>query len=87
MTPDDIEPGTDRPVYLQLADILRARIRSGQIAPRYPLPSKRALRQELGVADGTVSKAMGVLREEGLVRTVTGLGIFVCPVAEWREPP
>lgn len=67
----------DVPVYVQLADILRARIKSGELAPRRPVPSKRTLMQDYGVAGGTIDKAIGVLRDEGLVRTVTGRGIYV----------
>jgi GntR family transcriptional regulator len=67
----------DVPVYIQLADILRARIQSGELAPRRPVPSKRSLMQEYGVAGGTIDKAIGILREEGLVRTVIGRGIYV----------
>jgi DNA-binding GntR family transcriptional regulator len=83
----EIERGTSRPIYAQLADLLRDMIRSGEVAPRYPLPSKRALRQQHGVADGTVKRAVGILRDEGLVETVQGLGVFVRPVSEWAEPP
>jgi GntR family transcriptional regulator len=67
----------DVPVYIQLADILRARIESGELPPRRPVPSKRTLQQEYGVAGGTIDKAIAILREEGLVRTVTGRGIYV----------
>jgi len=69
----------DVPVYVQLADILRARIMSGELAARRPVPSKRTLMQEYGVAGGTIDKAIGILRREGLVRTVTGRGIYVVP--------
>lgn len=87
MTSGHIERGTSRPVYMQLADHLRTLIRTGQIAPRYPLPSKTALKQEHGVADGTIAKALGILRDEGLIETVTGLGVFVRPQQDWADPP
>jgi GntR family transcriptional regulator len=63
----------DVPVYVQLASILRA---------RRAVPSKRMLMQEFGVAGGTVDKAIDILRGEGLVRTVTGRGIYVVPPGE-----
>ena len=72
-----IDHENDVPVYIQLADILRARIMSGELAPRRPVPSKRTLMQEYGVAGGTIDKAVGILRHEGLVRTVVGRGIYV----------
>jgi GntR family transcriptional regulator len=72
-----IDHDSDVPVYVQLSDILRARIESGELPPRRAVPSKRMLMQDYGVAGGTVDKAIGILRSEGLVRTVTGRGIFV----------
>jgi GntR family transcriptional regulator len=67
------------PAYLQLAAILREMITSGKIGPNQPLPSIKTLAQEYEVAKGTAEKALGVLREEGLVRTVPGRGIYVVP--------
>jgi DNA-binding GntR family transcriptional regulator len=68
---------TGEPVYLQLARILREMITSGQIAPRQPMPSIKSITQQYGVAKGTAEKALGVLRDEGLVVTVPGRGIYV----------
>jgi DNA-binding GntR family transcriptional regulator len=64
-----------RPVYAQLADILRARIASGAITGR--LPSERELQQEFGTAPMTSRKAIRMLADEGLVTTVAGRGTFV----------
>lgn len=68
---------SDVPAYLQLAGILRDMINSGQIPRQTPLPSIRTLTQTYDVAKGTVEKALGVLRQEGLVRTVPGRGVYV----------
>jgi GntR family transcriptional regulator len=65
------------PLYVQLADILREMITSGELEPRSPLPSESYLQQEQGVARGTVRQAMGILRDEGLVVTISGRGTFV----------
>jgi GntR family transcriptional regulator len=70
------------PVYMQLAGILRAAIASGALAADRPLPSYTTLMQEHGIARGTAEKAVGVLRTEGLVRTVPGRGVYVVPKAE-----
>lgn len=67
------------PAYLQLAAILREMITSGKIGPNQPLPSIKTLAQEYEVAKGTAEKALGVLRDDGLVRTVPGRGIYVVP--------
>jgi GntR family transcriptional regulator len=65
------------PLYAQLADILREMITSGELQPRSPLPSESYLQQEQGVARGTVRAAIGILRDEGLVVSISGRGTFV----------
>jgi GntR family transcriptional regulator len=65
------------PLYTQLADILREMITSGELQPRSPLPSESYLQQEQGIARGTVRTAIGILRDEGLVVTISGRGTFV----------
>lgn len=72
-----IDPLGETPVYLQLAEILRARIRSGELQPGRPLPSYVALVQQYEVARGTAAKAVGVLVAEGAVRIVPGKGAYV----------
>ena len=67
------------PVYLQLAAILRAMIKSGEIGPDRPLPAVKRLVQRYGVAQGTAEKAVRVLKDEGLVRTMRGKGIYTLP--------
>src|ERR1017187_1332089 len=67
----------DEYVYVQLASILRGRIRSGDLPPGRALPSARMLSQQYEVAIGTVKKAIEGLRSDGLVHTVIGRGIFV----------
>jgi GntR family transcriptional regulator len=72
-----LDPNTDIPVFRQLADLLRAQIESGELEPGRPLPSVRQLVQRYEVADGTVKKAIGVLRDAGLVVSVQGKGTYV----------
>ena len=72
-----IDPLSGVPVYRQLADDLREQIASGELPPRTPLPSAKTLAQEHGIAIGTVTRAVDVLRREGLVRTVPGRGVWV----------
>lgn len=65
------------PPYKQVAAILRERIASGEIPPGRRIPSMVELEEEFGIARDTIRKAVKVLRDEGLVQTVTGLGVFV----------
>lgn len=67
----------EQPAYLQLAAILREMIASGEIAVHDPLPGIATLAQRYELARGTVVRALGVLKAEGLVRTVPGRGIYV----------
>lgn len=82
MARTQIDHDDREPVYRQLAEILRAQIASGQIAGRRAVPSKRVLMQQHGVSARTVDSAMAVLREEGLIETERGKGLFVVPEDE-----
>ena len=74
-----IDPQSATPVYMQVADIVRARILDGRLVPDRPVPSESQLQQEFGVARGTARKSIALLRDEGLVVTVRGRGSFVRP--------
>ena len=52
-------------------------IKSGELRPRSLLPSESYLQQEQGVSRGTVRMAISILRDEGLVVTISGRGTFV----------
>jgi GntR family transcriptional regulator len=65
------------PAYVQLADFLRAEIKSGRYARDDAIPSIMSLVGQTGLAIGTVRHAVSVLAEEGLVETVSGRGTFV----------
>lgn len=72
-----VDRSRDRPVFRQIADGLRAAVTAGLYGPDDALPSEAALIAYFGVARMTVRQALQVLREEGLVRTAPGRGIFV----------
>jgi len=65
------------PVYRRIADAMRARIESGELAQGDQLPPIRALAADLGVNRDTVSLAYDALRTEGLVEGEVGRGTFV----------
>ena len=73
----EIDHEGEIPVYLQLAEIIRAQIESGELRPRRPIPSKRYLVERYEVARSTVDKTVAVLKSEGLIITVPGKGLFV----------
>lgn len=72
-----LDPEDHIPLYLQLAAILRQQAESGEIPVYRAIPSKKALVQTYGVAPGTVERALGVLKDEGLLETVPGRGLYV----------
>jgi GntR family transcriptional regulator len=65
------------PPYRQIADDLRRKIEDGTIPPGRRIPSIVEMEQEYQVARDTLRKATKVLKDEGLVETVTGMGIYV----------
>ncbi|MEU3453217.1 winged helix-turn-helix domain-containing protein [Micromonospora sp. NPDC006766] len=67
-----IDPRSHTPVYVQLADLLRARIESGELPPGAPIGSEARLSQEYGIGRDAVREAIWVLRYEGLVSTSRG---------------
>jgi DNA-binding GntR family transcriptional regulator len=70
-----IDEDDPRPPWVQLADSLRERIRTGDLNGR--MPSERTIHEETGLAPVTIRKAIRKLRDEGLVVTVSGRGTFV----------
>lgn len=65
------------PRYLQVAAIIRAQIERGDFRPGEPIPSQNTIIQTYGVARATAAKALGVLRDEGIVVVVPGIGALV----------
>jgi len=72
-----IDPTSDRPAYLQIADHLRAAIVKGELEAGAQLPSERELMASYGAARGTVRQAIAALRAQGLIDVQHGRGAFV----------
>ena len=73
---DPLNKTSDTPLYLQLAEVLRAEIRSGNIQPEEKLASEHTLMQQFHVSRMTVRNALSALVAEGLVVTHHGKGSF-----------
>ncbi|MEU0093877.1 winged helix-turn-helix domain-containing protein [Kribbella sp. NPDC006257] len=82
MNVSDADP---RPPYKKVSDALRQAIRSGELAPGTRLPSGRELAGRFDVHVMTVQKAIGVLQDESLVRSVRGSGVYVTSEQEWTD--
>lgn len=59
----------DRPLWIQLTEIITLKIVSSEYALGSPLPSVRALAQEAGVNPNTVQRAMAELESQGFIET------------------
>jgi DNA-binding GntR family transcriptional regulator len=70
------------PPWQQLADLLRARIKNGELRPGARIPSAAALAQEYELAPVTVRKAITQLQQEGLLVSRVGWGTYVA-----EQPP
>lgn len=74
---DTLDPDDPRPPFQQVVSIMRAAILTRKYEPGERLPSFGELAKHFGVAPMTVQKAVGMLRDEGLIVTRQGKGSFV----------
>jgi GntR family transcriptional regulator len=65
------------PVYLQLAEQVKAAVASGALRAGEALPSIRPLAEDLRVNRNTVAKAYSELENQGVIETLAGKGCFV----------
>jgi len=65
------------PVYLQVADQIKAAAASGALRAGDLLPSIRPLAEKLRINRNTVAKAYGELEAEGVIETIAGKGCFL----------
>lgn len=72
-----IDEADARPIYVQVAEEIKALIARGELAEGAPLPPVRQLAADLGVNLNTVATAYRELQEEGLVNIRHGAGAVV----------
>ena len=65
------------PLYIQIKELLTAKISKGEWLPGSIIPSEIQLAQELGVSQGTVRKAITGLVENNVLTRKQGRGTFV----------
>ena len=71
------EISSERSVYLQLVDIIKQKIMSGEYKPGQRLASVRELAAEAAVNPNTMQRALVELEREGLLYTQRTSGRFV----------
>lgn len=65
------------PIYIQIINLIRKRMISGEIKEGEKLPSVREFSTELKVNPNTIQRAYQELEREDLVFTQRGMGTFV----------
>ena len=66
-----------RPLYRRIEEDLRARIRSGDLAPGAQVDTELSLMERYGVSRATVRQALAVLIANGMLEVRRGLGTYV----------
>lgn len=82
---DRIDPRLPTPLYLQIAQAVRAAIAAGDLAAGHGLPSVRGLAGQLRVNPATVVQAYRQLEAEQLIEMRQGAGSFVRDVSPERR--
>ncbi|MDO6729866.1 GntR family transcriptional regulator [Marinovum sp. 2_MG-2023] len=65
------------PLHVEVASLLRNRIRNGELKSGDKLPTLKELAEVFGVTSLTVREAMNALDAEGLIERTSGRGTFV----------
>ena len=68
---------TYKPKYLQLVDAIRRDILSGKYKKGDRLLSENELKQKYDVSSTTVRKCIDILRNDGLINRIQGVGTFI----------
>ncbi|TQQ85817.1 GntR family transcriptional regulator [Peptacetobacter hominis] len=75
----------NRPLYIQLLEVLKLKIVSGEIKPGEKFPTVRNLAEEAEVNPNTVQRALSELEKEELIETRRTIGKFVTENADRIE--
>lgn len=67
----------DKPIFLQLADLIKSDIVSGKYKLNEKIPSVREFALEFQVNPNTIQKALQLLEDDGLITTDRTNGKFV----------
>jgi DNA-binding transcriptional MocR family regulator len=73
----ELNRASAQPLYMQLAQDIQRRIRSGALPPGARLPTVRELARQLGVTRLTIHSAYSELQSGGWVEATVGRGTFV----------
>ena len=65
------------PIYLQIVELVKKNIATGNLVPGEKLPSVREMSKDLGVNPNTLQRSYGELERLGITYTRRGMGSFI----------
>lgn len=71
----------DKPIFLQIADVICDRILSGELKGEDRIPSVREYGADIGVNPNTMMRSYEKLTADGVIYNKRGIGYFVSPDA------
>ena len=77
-----IDAGSSVAIYEQIVRQVKYAIADGALMPGQLLPSARQLSVEMAINPNTVVRAFQQLQAEGILETIRGRGLAVCPGAK-----
>ena len=76
-----MEFSENRPIYLQISDVICEKILSGELRAEDRLMSVREYGALIGVNPNTMMRTYEKLTNDGIIYNKRGIGYFVCPGA------
>ncbi len=73
---------TDKPIYLQIADVISNRILAGDLKGGDRIPSVREYGADMGVNPNTMMRSYETLTDDGIIYNKRGIGYFVADDAK-----
>ena len=68
---------SNKPIYLQIADVICEKILSGEYLPDSRIPSVRVYGADIGVNPNTVMRTYEKLTADGIIYNKRGIGYFI----------
>lgn len=72
-----LEPGSEKPIFIQLAEAIEDNILKGIYAEETQIPSTTEVAVTLKVNPATVNHGVNLLVEQGIIYKKRGVGMFV----------
>jgi GntR family transcriptional regulator len=73
-----LDPGSQKPIFIQLADTVEENILKGIYEEETQIPSTTEVSITLKVNPATVNRGVNLLVDEGIIYKKRGVGMFVC---------